>query len=84
MKITAVDGKYARLVMCSGVHTKQPSDIVMIFTGKPPAEQNYQIQQEVERTVVTFCEDRKYRYRMQKPAFQHKTPCYLSPKQLHR
>ncbi len=53
MKITAVDGKYARLVMCSGVHTKQPSDIVMIFMGKPPAEQNYQIKQEVGRFVET-------------------------------
>ena len=82
MQITAVDGKYARLVMCSGVHTKQPSDIVMIFTGKPPAEQNYQIKQEVERTFVIICENRKYRYRMQKPAFQRKTLCYLFPKQM--
>ena len=50
---------------------------MMIFTGKPPAEQNYQIKQEVERTVVIICEDCKCRYRMQKTAFQRKTPCYL-------
>lgn len=36
VKITAVDGKYARLVMCSGVHTKQPSDIVMISRENRP------------------------------------------------